>query len=322
MPPGPAGQLTSLAASRTALSMSLDSALISLATCFSAFSAGLVHRLRHLALPDDDQGGLPVIDDLPELLDISAGHAPPQVPADPAHGGADRCADDDRGREQDADQRADGGAAPRPVPGGHLILVLVHLALVVLGHHRGVVGADRTGRMQVLDHVVVIPRRRLVRVSADVDEHCLGLRHILSLSLLANPVQPGAVRPAAAPVTAHAKAQAGDPASPAARIHLGGNRPGPVNRVRTRVIGHSAGGLTCLVLPRGTTAAGRAILTCAARLPTGRPGSAGCHCLPPARRETVPCQLAERRRADAGRSTRAGWKASATACSHSPRRCW
>ena len=39
--------------------------------------------------------------------------------------------------------------APAPVPGGHLVLVDVHLAGRILGEDRGVVGADDVERMQV-----------------------------------------------------------------------------------------------------------------------------------------------------------------------------
>ena len=159
---------------------------------------GLVHGLLQLALPDDNQGRLPGVDDVPELLDIGAGHATPQVAADPAHRGAHHGGADDRGREQDADQGTDGSAAPRAVPGGHLILVHVHLACVVLGDHRRVVGADRASRVQVLDDVVVGLRRRLARVSADVDKDCIRLRHVVSPVLARQPVQPGALRPVAA----------------------------------------------------------------------------------------------------------------------------
>src|SRR5208282_1242848 len=95
-----------------------------------------------------------------------------------------RCADDggadDRGREQDADDGTDGGATPRPVPGGHLILVHVDLAGVVLGDHGGVVGADRADRMQVFDDVVVGSRGALAGVGADVNEYCVGLGHVVS----------------------------------------------------------------------------------------------------------------------------------------------
>ena len=61
----------------------------------------LVHGLLQRALADDDEGGLPVVDDLPELLDIGPGHATPQMAARPAHRSTDGGTGDDRGREQD-----------------------------------------------------------------------------------------------------------------------------------------------------------------------------------------------------------------------------
>src|SRR5208282_6383299 len=99
------------------------------------------------------------------------------MPAHPAHGRAHQGGADDRGREQNADQGAGGRAAPRPVPRSHLILVDVHLARGVLGDYRGVVGADRPSRMEVLDDVVVISGGRLARVGTDVDEYRVRLRH-------------------------------------------------------------------------------------------------------------------------------------------------
>src|SRR5271166_6660963 len=137
---------------------------------------GLFHRLLQFALADDDEGGLPLVDDVPELLDVGPGHAPPQVAAHSAHRRADDGGADDRGWEQDAD---DGTAAPRPVPGGHLVLAYVHLADVVFGDHGGVVTADRAHCMQVLDDRIVVSGRRLTRVGADVDEYCVGLRHVV-----------------------------------------------------------------------------------------------------------------------------------------------
>jgi hypothetical protein len=77
---------------------------------------------------------------------------------------------DNRRREQDADHRAGGRAAPRPVPGGHLVLVDVHLAVGGFGHHGGVIGPDRSGGVQVLDDPVVVLGLRLVRVSTDEDK--------------------------------------------------------------------------------------------------------------------------------------------------------
>src|SRR5499427_4882873 len=151
---------------------------------------GLVHRLLDLAVPDHYQRGRAVVDDLAELLDIGAGHAPPQVPADPtghrAHGGGA----DDRGREQDTEHRADRCAAPGAVPGGHLVLVDVDLAVVVLGHHRGVIGPHRPGRVQVLDDLIVVVGGRLVEVGPDVDEHRFGLRHDWFLLMQVAPLGP------------------------------------------------------------------------------------------------------------------------------------
>src|SRR5215467_11158989 len=98
----------------------------------------------------------------------------------PARRRADGSAGDKRGREKDADDGADRGPAPAAVPGGHLVLVHVHLAGVVLGDHGGVIGPDRARRMQVLHHAVVVSRRRLAGVGADIDEHCLGLGHLVS----------------------------------------------------------------------------------------------------------------------------------------------
>src|SRR5271157_1998957 len=140
---------------------------------------GLFHRLLQFALADDDEGGLPLVDDVPELLDVGPGHAPPQVAAHSAHRRADDGGADDRGWEQDADDGTDGSAAPRPVPGGHLVLAYVHLADVVFGDHGGVVTADRAHCMQVLDDRIVVSGRRLTRVGADVDEYCVGLRHVV-----------------------------------------------------------------------------------------------------------------------------------------------
>ena len=143
----------------------------------------LLHSLLQLALADDDESGLPVVDDVPEFLDVGPGHAAPQMPADPADRRTDDGGADDGGREQDADDGAGGGAAPGPVPGGHLILVDVDLPGGVFGDHGGVVGADRAGRVQVLDDVVVGARRRFVRIGADINENRIRLRHVVSPSI-------------------------------------------------------------------------------------------------------------------------------------------
>src|SRR5580704_12166336 len=101
---------------------------------------------------------------LAELLDIRPGHTSPQMAAYPAHRGTHDGGADDRGREQDADHGTHRGSAPGPVPGGHLVLVDMYLARVVLGDHRGVVGTDRTSGVEVLDHLVVVSCRRLARI--------------------------------------------------------------------------------------------------------------------------------------------------------------
>src|SRR5690349_21016064 len=89
----------------------------------------LLDRLSQLALPHHHEGGLAVVDDIAEFLYVRAGHAAPQVATDPADGRACQGGADNRGREQDTDHRAGGRAAPRPVPGGHLVFVDVHLAV-------------------------------------------------------------------------------------------------------------------------------------------------------------------------------------------------
>ena len=93
-----AGQLTSAMASWTALSMSFGFGEF-LRDVLFALQRGLADDLFDRALPDDDQGGLPVVDELPELLEVGAGHAAPQVAAHPADGRAARRGGDDRGRE-------------------------------------------------------------------------------------------------------------------------------------------------------------------------------------------------------------------------------
>src|SRR5690242_15180756 len=161
--------------------------------------SGLFQGLLQLALPDDDQRGLSLVDDLPELLDVGPGHATPQVAAYPADGRAHKRGADDRRREQNADEGAGGGAAPRAMPGGRLVLADMDLARVVLGDHGGVIGPDGIGRVEVLDDVVVVLRRRLVRVGADVDEDCFGFCHVSLLRRLIRTVrsqggEPGAAR--------------------------------------------------------------------------------------------------------------------------------
>ena len=144
----------------------------------SAFSAALSMACSTLLSPTMTRAACPSSMMSPNSLtsarDMPRHRWPPTPPT-----AAPTAAPTDRGREQDAHDGADGRTAPRPVPGGHLILVHMHVAPVVLGDHRGVVGADRARGMQVLDHVIIGPRRRLTRVGADVDENCVSLRHVL-----------------------------------------------------------------------------------------------------------------------------------------------
>src|SRR5580692_9994456 len=141
---------------------------------------GLIQGLLDVAFPDHHQGGLPVIDDLPEFLDVGTGHAAPQVAADPTHGRAHYGCADDGGREEETDRRPGGRATPGTVPCGHLILIDVHLALVVLGHHGGVVAPNRPGRVQLFDHPVVLAGLSLTWIGTDVDEDRFRLCHGLS----------------------------------------------------------------------------------------------------------------------------------------------
>ena len=136
------GQLTSFAASRTAWSMSFELTSSSLAMCFSAFKLGLVERRFERGLSDDHERGLACVDELAELLDVGTRHALPQVAAHTTDTRADNRAANERGREQDPDDRAGRGAAPRAVARGRLILVDVHLSVLVLGDHRSVVRPD------------------------------------------------------------------------------------------------------------------------------------------------------------------------------------
>ena len=131
-----------------------------------------------------------IVDDLPELLHVGPGHAPPQVSARTTDGGADDGRGNDGRREEDADQCTGRGAAPRSVASRHLVLVDVDLAGVVLGHHRAVIGPDRAGRVKCLDDLVVGVCRPFARVRADEyeDPSTLAMSH----SLIACP-PPGCV---------------------------------------------------------------------------------------------------------------------------------
>ena len=78
-----------MAASWTALSTSFELHVEFLGDVLVGLELSLLDGALDGALADDDQGRLPGIDDVPELLDVGAGHAPPQVAAYPAHRSAD-----------------------------------------------------------------------------------------------------------------------------------------------------------------------------------------------------------------------------------------
>src|SRR5262249_2677391 len=104
-------------------------------------------------------------------------HALPQVATRAADRGEQRGAPDDRRREQDADERAHTGTAPRELAGDRLVFVDVHLAFFVLANDPGVVVPDDTYGVKVFDRRVVGTRVVLARVRADAYEYAVCLRH-------------------------------------------------------------------------------------------------------------------------------------------------
>ncbi len=150
--------------------------------CFLDLSSALF-TASSIVLPDDQESGLAGVDDVPELFDIGPGHPPPQVPAHPADRTADDRHSDNGWWEQDADHRAGSGSAPSAVPGRHLVLVHMNLAVQVLGDDRCVVGPDDTDGVQILDDVVVGASRHLVGVGADVEEYSILILHVSLLSM-------------------------------------------------------------------------------------------------------------------------------------------
>src|SRR3954471_3676445 len=78
-------------------------------------------RLRELLfdlrLAEHDHGGVALLERVAELLEVAARDAAREVPGQAARAGAHGRAADDRGREQDPDQRSDGGPGPGAVLG-------------------------------------------------------------------------------------------------------------------------------------------------------------------------------------------------------------
>src|SRR3974390_185516 len=104
--------------------------------------SSLLQRSLDGAFPDDEQSCLPVVDNVPELLDVRARHPSPEVATDSADSATDDSGTEDRGWEKDANHSADGSTAPPSVPGRHFVLVDVDLTVEVLRDHGGVVGPD------------------------------------------------------------------------------------------------------------------------------------------------------------------------------------
>ena len=98
---------------------------------------------------------------LPEVADGAADQ--------PARGGAD----EDAGREEHAEHRADGDAAPGAVLRRLLVLLDVDLAVLALGHDGDVVGADDLVLVELLDRLVVLVRVLGRVVGGDEQEHWL-----------------------------------------------------------------------------------------------------------------------------------------------------
>jgi imidazolonepropionase-like amidohydrolase len=143
---------------------------------------GLLDRRLDLGFADDEQPRLAGLDEVAELLGGRPGHSLGQVAGERADHPADGGRADNRRREDRADRRPDADPPPGAVPRRRLVLVLVHLAVGVLGHDGGVIGSDQATSVQVLDDLVVLPRRRLVRIGGDEDEYAVGLCHCGSLS--------------------------------------------------------------------------------------------------------------------------------------------
>lgn len=103
-----------------------------------------------------------------------------------ADGRADRGGAEHPGREQDADRRS----APCRVGISSLSRGPLPLPSLVTS---GVTGPHRPGRVQVLDHLVVVPGRRLVGIGADIDEYRFRLCRLLAPP--ARPVPSGRAPP-------------------------------------------------------------------------------------------------------------------------------
>ena len=117
------------------LQQSLELTSSSFAACFSALRSAFSMASAIVLLSNDDQGGLPSVDGVSELLHVRARHAFPQVTTHPTHRRPNGGADDDGRREDDADEGSGRCSAPGPMSGGGPSL-LTWPAVGVLGDHR------------------------------------------------------------------------------------------------------------------------------------------------------------------------------------------
>src|SRR5215210_1524784 len=111
----------------------------------------LVDRALDRRLSNDYQGGLAVLEHLPDLLEVRVGHPAPEVAYEGARPGTHQPADQERRREDHTDRSADRQTSPAAVLGRLLGLVYyLDFALARLREDRGVVGAHDVLAVELL----------------------------------------------------------------------------------------------------------------------------------------------------------------------------
>src|SRR5215203_3090240 len=104
---------------------------------------GLVDGAFDGRLPHHYERGFAVVQQLTDLPDVLARHAPFEVADEGSGPGPDKAAKKDSRRKEEAERRPDRRACPAAVLGRLLYFVdYLDLAFFILGHYRGVVGAD------------------------------------------------------------------------------------------------------------------------------------------------------------------------------------